>query len=155
MSDSASSHPQLLYGDHLPTTEELRLSRTVIDEIDYDIEALEYQIEEIQAKISGLRRKRASYARQVSPLRKLPTEILREIVRLCIVTEDVTMIAGICSHLRDVALGMTEIWSNIALQKFNRTQKYEGLGKRLQGHYGSSLDVCLYFIFSLLHSLKS
>jgi hypothetical protein len=90
----------------LPTEDEIRHTKLVMEQLDRSIE--------------DLQRKKANYASYVAPFRRLPTEILREIINICIDDGvDITVMAGICSRIRDVALGMTGIWSDIKLRSID------------------------------------
>ncbi|PVF92326.1 hypothetical protein CPB86DRAFT_195716 [Serendipita vermifera] len=127
-----SSHP-----NHPSTVEEFRHGMAIIDKIDQDIETLENEIKNIRTKIYYLKLARANYAFQICPLRRLPIEILTEIVRLCIAQkDDIITIAGVCSRLREIVLGMTAIWSKISLQTSTRTRGNKGGMKRVHAPYG-------------------
>jgi hypothetical protein len=94
----------------LPTTEEIHFGKSTIHEMDIEIENLE-------ARIRYLRQKRAVYASCISPFRRLPTEILSEIVDHSLnLGIDITTITQICTRVRNAAFGMTTIWRSIKLQ---------------------------------------
>jgi hypothetical protein len=116
MADLANLH----YPHHrrqFPTNEEVLLSKSVIKELDRDIELVQVEMSRLQTRLESLQRKRANYASYVSPLRRLPTEMLSEIIGICIDNDvDITTIAAVCTRLRDVAHGMTAIWSKVLLR---------------------------------------
>jgi hypothetical protein len=119
----------------LPTEDDIRHSKSIIKKLDHDIRQLQTQLQEVQQK-------RANHLSYISPLRRLPTEILNEILRICL--EDggnVLEIAGICSRLREVVLGMTGIWSNITLYQAHPDYPYDP-------QYWPSIDVscCLNYL---------
>ncbi|PVG01730.1 hypothetical protein CPB86DRAFT_812029 [Serendipita vermifera] len=96
----------------LPTTEEILESRNIIKGIDEEIRKLEIQIQE-------LRRRKAFYASYICPFRRLPDEILSEIMDLALNNGSfITDITHTCSRLRYVALGTPKFWSTIQLFSF-------------------------------------
>jgi hypothetical protein len=100
----------------LPTENDIQQTKSIIAELDQNIEDLKQNIRQIQAQIREVRKKRANYASYIAPLRRLPTEILCEIVSICLEDgQEITVMAGICSRLREVVIGMAGIWSNITL----------------------------------------
>jgi hypothetical protein len=106
-------HPRTQF----PTNEEVLLGNSVIKELDQDIELLQVELIRLQTRLESLQQKRANYASYFSPLRRLPTEIMSEIIDICITNGvDIMTIAGVCARLRDVTLGMTTIWSKISLR---------------------------------------
>jgi hypothetical protein len=120
----------------LPSADDIRQARSTIKQLDQNMEDLEQNIGQLRRRVQELEQKRANYVSYISPLRRLPTEILREIVDICIETGmDVTVMAGICSRLREVVLGMAGIWSNISLRGAN----YPLSGFRFSKRYGSSI----------------
>ncbi|CAG8753258.1 1597_t:CDS:2, partial [Acaulospora colombiana] len=152
-----------------PTAEEVRFSKARIESLGQEIDDLELKItkfrdrgwiqdlqqqldqgaaagtldskiEKIQAEVHELERKRANYISYVSPIRRLPTEILSQIIDLCLKDrEDITKLAAICGRFRDVTLGMTRIWSNISLQSNYHVEEYMRVIKLPVGNYGYSM----------------
>jgi hypothetical protein len=105
--------PQL---KQLPTGDDIRHSKSIIEQLDQNIVDLERNIKRLRAQLQEAQQKRAAYVSYVSPFRRLPTEVLSEIIILYLQSGgDITVITGICSRLREVALGMAGIWSHIAL----------------------------------------
>jgi uncharacterized small protein (DUF1192 family) len=136
--------------NQISTVKEGSPSKAAIDELDQEIAALKSEVSKLQAKLHDLEQKRASYAYQISPLRRIPTEILSEIIRLCLDDgEDIIKIAGVCGRLREVALGMTEVWSKITLQPVKSSELFK-VPIPVKGQYGFSVQVCRYRI---CHSL--
>jgi hypothetical protein len=118
----------------LPTGDDVRHSKTIIGHLDRTIEDLEQSIRRLQEQLQEAQRKRANYASYISPLRRLPTEILSEIISICIVGgTDILTMCGICSRLREVALGIARIWSNITLRPTHSANRYRLIGRQ----YGS------------------
>jgi hypothetical protein len=129
----------------LPTGDDVRHSKAIIEQLDRSIEDLEQSIICLQRQLQEVRQKRANYVSYISPLRRLPTEILSEIIGMRIDDgEDTLTIAGICSRLREVALGMTAIWSNITLRPTRSKNKSALIGRQ----YGFSKTVSqrLYYL---------
>jgi hypothetical protein len=111
----------------LPTGNDIRHSKKIIEQLDRKIEDLEQTIGRLQVQLQEVQRKRTNYASYISPLRRLPTEILSEIITIYVEDgEDILDVAGICSRLREVVLGMTAIWSDIKLRSFDTTGVYYG-----------------------------
>jgi uncharacterized small protein (DUF1192 family) len=131
-------------------------SKTIIDELDQEIAVLKSEVSKLQAKLHDLELKRANYAYQISPLRRIPTEILSEVIRLCLCGgEDILKIASVCGRLREVALGMATVWSKITLQTIESTQNNVEPIKPTRGSYGSSPVVrCCHLLSLTLHSRK-
>jgi hypothetical protein len=96
------------------SADEIRYSKNAIAKLDKDIEDLE-------AKLQDLRRKRANYESYIAPIRRMPAEILSEIIHFCLQNGiRLSVMTQICGYFRDVILGMTSIWSNILLVPRNR-----------------------------------
>jgi hypothetical protein len=95
----------------LPTADEVHYGEQVIGAIDQEIIKLELQIQD-------LRRKKGVYASWMSPFRRLPTEILREILGMALKEgEKPTTITRICSRLRYIAFGISQFWNEIRLRE--------------------------------------
>jgi hypothetical protein len=89
--------------------EEIRYSKRVIAQ-------LETSIEDLEEKLQTLRRKKANYESYISPIRRMPVEILREIVHCCLQKGvRLNTLIQVCGYMRDAILGMTSIWSSILL----------------------------------------
>jgi hypothetical protein len=115
-------HPR----EQFPTKEEVLLGKSVIKELDRDIDLLQVEISRLQNQLESLQGRRANYASYMSPLRRLPTEILREIVSICVDQGiDILTIAGLNARFRDVALGMATLWSKISLRPDEIHLEYE------------------------------
>jgi hypothetical protein len=122
----------------LPSGDAIRHSKSIIEQLDQNIEDLGRDIEQLQKRLQEVQQKRANYVSYISPLRRLPTEILSEIIGICIQNNvDITIMAGICSRLREVVLGMAGIWSNISLHDVGHPH----FDSRFTKPYGSSIFV--------------
>jgi hypothetical protein len=101
----------------LPNGDDIRRSKSIIEQLDRNIEDLEQDIQQLQTRLQEVQRKRTNYASYISPLRRLPAEILSEIIGICLHNDvEITVVAGICSRLREVVLGMAGIWSDISIR---------------------------------------
>jgi hypothetical protein len=148
-----------------PTQEEILLSKPVIEALDQDIKVLQVEMKSLKKRLESLQRKRANYASYVSPLRRLPTEILSEIIRICVDDGvDITTIAGLSARLRKTALGMATMWSKVSLrpeeidleddeESRERCGRCESSRVRYCRHYYGSEEVSLLSCQSF-HSLK-
>jgi hypothetical protein len=122
----------------LPSGDDIRRSKSIIEQLDRNIEDLEQDIRQLQTRLQEVQHKRTNYASYISPLRRLPAEILSDIILKCLQNDmDITVMASISSRLREVALGMAGIWSNISLRGANHSIPAPRLIKR----YGSSMNV--------------
>jgi hypothetical protein len=116
-------HP---HPSHRPTAEQYRSKKTVIDELDRELQNIESEVERSQARVTFLQDKKRNLLSYFSPLRCLPNEILREIIDHCRHngTEPATL-AQICGVFRGILLGIPSIWSKIQLKlPASRTDKY-------------------------------
>jgi hypothetical protein len=101
----------------LPSGDDIRRSKSIIEQLDRNIEDLEQDIRQLQTRLQEVQQKRTNYASYISSLRRLPVEILTEIISMCLQNDvEITVVAGICSRLREVVLGMTGIWSDISIR---------------------------------------
>ncbi|PVG01785.1 hypothetical protein CPB86DRAFT_58080 [Serendipita vermifera] len=101
---------------HSPTKAEILSSKTSIGSLEPEIESIQQKIKELQARLQPLQRKRNNHASYISPLRRLPPEILSSIIQICLVNgASLLTLTQICGTIRDVVHGMTTIWSKIAL----------------------------------------
>jgi hypothetical protein len=140
----------------LSTVKETLSGKTTLDKLDQEIEALKSEVSKLQARIHDLQQQRTSYAYQYSPLRRVPAEILSEIIQLSLHDgEDIIKISGICCRLREVALGMTTVWSKVTLQTTKWSKQYRESRNPIKRQYGSSPEVCCCRLLSLaLYSLE-
>lgn len=73
--------------------------------LDRDIEAIETTISQLQTKCQGIRRRRANYLSYLAPIRKLPNELMAQIIGFYVEEgEPITTIAQVCHRFREVAL---------------------------------------------------
>jgi predicted RNase H-like nuclease (RuvC/YqgF family) len=129
--------PQFPHPRELPTGDDVRQAKSVIEQIDRNIEDLEQKIRRLRKRKRDLQQKRANYVSYISPLRRLPTEILSEIISISFKNDvDITVMAGICSRLREVVLGTPGFWTDVFLCRFNNKYAF----------YGSS-DVSCWLIY--------
>jgi hypothetical protein len=116
---------QLPHPRQLPSEDGVRQAKSTIRQLDQNIEDLERSMTQLRRRIEELQQQRANYVSYISPLRRLPTEILSEIIMICVQKHvDLTVIAAICSRLRDVVLGMSRLWSHIEIPKVEPYQCY-------------------------------
>ncbi|PVG01792.1 hypothetical protein CPB86DRAFT_58179 [Serendipita vermifera] len=112
-----------------PSATELLSCKGVIKGISEEISSIESQIRELTARIASLQRKRDNYMSYISPFRRLPSEILTEIVTICLDCDvRLTTVTQICGTARDVVIGMSSLWSKIALLPSGRYVYSPSLG---------------------------
>jgi hypothetical protein len=96
-----------------PTAHEVYEGKLVIQQIDHEIGDLE-------ARISYLQQKRGIYVSYIQPFRRIPIEIMEDIVVISLtIGTNVMKLAQICRQFRNILLGMPTIWSKIRLQRTN------------------------------------
>jgi hypothetical protein len=100
----------------LPNEAEVQQCKSIITEMDRDIDVLEIQIEKLNARLQDLKRKRANHVSYLAPFRRLPVEILCKIGMLCLQNDrNVIKITSIHSSLRDAMIGIPTLWRHIRL----------------------------------------
>jgi hypothetical protein len=121
----------------LPNSDDIQHHKAIIEQMDRNIEDIEQSIRRLQTQLEEVRTQRANHVSYISPLRRLPTEVLSQIILMCIKDgKDVIEIAAICGRLREVAIGMSTLWSDISLRPIG----YEFEGDSFK-QYGSSKEV--------------
>ncbi|KAL0060481.1 hypothetical protein AAF712_012714 [Marasmius tenuissimus] len=99
---------------------------------EYDVIQFEDCIERLRERQAVLRRNIARYSSLLSPIRKLPTEILRRIFGFACVTDPNDdefrgsavpfHLSGVCGRWRELVLNSPELWADISLDLEVRTQ---------------------------------
>ena len=126
--------PTLINTNAIPSPAEESAIRVILHDMNIDLLQLDGKIDRIQAVLDEVRIKRQvfseachHYSRQhlplLSPIRRLPHEILSEIYLLSIDWKDknygfrrsVMLPASVCRHWRGVALSTPRLWSSISL----------------------------------------
>ncbi|PVF95798.1 hypothetical protein CPB86DRAFT_787703 [Serendipita vermifera] len=137
-----------------PTLAESLQARNRINEIDEDIKGLQIQVRKLQTRIISLRRQRDNHVSYIAPFRCLPTEILIEIIQICL-ENDVkrNTLMRICGTVRDIVVGAPTFWNTIALcgphrklvpLQYIRCSTVEQLDRALQRANPSALDINIY-----------
>jgi hypothetical protein len=97
------------------------LEQDIID-IENEINRLEQdvvntgEIARLQTRLQDLRQRKTNHASYISPLRRLPPEILGEIVYMGLYNGvKLSTLTQICGTLREVVLGMSALWNRITL----------------------------------------
>jgi hypothetical protein len=111
---------------HLPTDDELQAVSTLVKEESVQLEAFDNELKRLKTLVSGLENDRASLARQmevhqayISPMRRIPDEMVREIMLRCIPIDPPpshfdpelgpALLTHICSHWRTIALSTPQL----------------------------------------------
>jgi hypothetical protein len=93
----------------LPTAWEIDENRAKIRELDAKIADLKEQIEKLQGD-------RSICVSFLSPFRRLPAEILCEIVLHAVgERQSPVRLSGVCASMRDAVIGMKQLWNTIYL----------------------------------------
>jgi hypothetical protein len=108
------------------TQAEILLHKNSIESLEKDIINVEKEISRLQTQLRYLQHKKADHASCISPLRRFPPEILREIVYTCLYNGvQLTTLTQICGAFRDVVVGMSDLWNRISLvSPVPRTRTY-------------------------------
>jgi hypothetical protein len=141
--------PRLLQLNEPPTEVELQAIRDSLKETDDEISAIDAEIERLCAEPETadmlrwqrktLTRHRAVHAQLLSPLRRLPPELLSEIFTHTLCGHFSTVIelmhlSQICSRWRKVALSMPSLWSSLGVAYVDR---------RDRGRMTEAVSICL------------
>ncbi|KZW00334.1 hypothetical protein EXIGLDRAFT_745621 [Exidia glandulosa HHB12029] len=109
----------------LPTASDIAVSRAAIADREADIARIDSRITELENEITNLRALAASaqndiatHLAHIAPIRRLPFEILGEIVTLCATDPDASVqvlrtLASVCKTWRDATLRTPRAWSRI------------------------------------------
>jgi hypothetical protein len=109
----------------LPTAEEVQFSKSAIQQLDTSIQHLQYEISRLQSQVQCLQHRRAEFAWYIAPIRRVPAEILRQIILFCL--DDgygVTEMSHTCSQIRQLIIRMPSLWSKIHLSPGYRPNRY-------------------------------
>jgi hypothetical protein len=102
---------------HCPTRSEVVSHKKLIEGLERDIESTQNEIVQLQARLQHLQTAKANHASYIAPLRRLPVELLSEIIDICI-QDGVsrTTLIQICGTLREVVIGSSSFWNDILLE---------------------------------------
>ncbi|PVG01797.1 hypothetical protein CPB86DRAFT_58218 [Serendipita vermifera] len=112
---------------HCPTPAEAISHKEVIARLERAIQAAQ-GMDELEDHLQHLQKVKTNHVSYISPLRRLPAELLREIVYLCIQDDvKVTTLTQVCGTLRDVVIRLPSLWNKILLEPGikSRRGKYE------------------------------
>jgi hypothetical protein len=99
-----------------PSRDEVASGKIEIENLERTIQGLEANIEGLQSELEEARRMKHNYESYIAPLRRLPVEIIMEIVHFCRRNgTNMRYMSQACGYLRDVVVGMPSVWRNIAL----------------------------------------
>jgi hypothetical protein len=99
-----------------PAKAEITLHKYVIKSLEQDIIVLENEISKLQTRLRHIQQQKDNRASYISPFRRLPSEILSEIVYVCLYYGiKLTTLTQTCGTLRDIVVGMPPLWSEILL----------------------------------------
>jgi hypothetical protein len=101
---------------HCPTEDEIQSSKRFIKDIEQEIGSVKGKGDKSQAQLQSLQRHRKNHESYISPLRRLPREILGLIVRTCL-EELVEMptLSQTCGTIRYIINGTATFWNKISL----------------------------------------
>ncbi|PVG01747.1 hypothetical protein CPB86DRAFT_57594 [Serendipita vermifera] len=101
---------------HRPSTSEIQTSPSVISALERSIKDIQNQANQLQLQLEALQQRKANCLSYVAPLRRLPPEILSNIITFCLEKGiEITTLTQSCGVIRDAVLDMPTIWRNIHL----------------------------------------
>ncbi|PVG01808.1 hypothetical protein CPB86DRAFT_812084 [Serendipita vermifera] len=99
-----------------PSISDIQSSKAIINKLEHKIQLLHKKGSKRYIRIQDLYVKRANYLSYISPFRRLPAELLSEIVYFSLSNGvDLSTLTQICGRLRDVVIDMAVLWSHIHL----------------------------------------
>ncbi|PVF94873.1 hypothetical protein CPB86DRAFT_626007 [Serendipita vermifera] len=142
LADLPSPHPK-----RLPNSAEIRQCKVAIAELDQNMQNILSQIQKLEEPLEDLAQRRANYASYIASFRRLPVEILSEIVVLSVQNgTSILTLTSIHSSLRDAILGMSSLWRSIRLLRNTGHELpfvYDTWDKTVSCSTGEQLDVIL------------
>jgi hypothetical protein len=88
----------------------------MIKDLERSIKKIQNEMNELQLRIQTLKQRRDNYISYIAPLRRLPPEILSNIIMYCLDKRvELTVLTQSCGVVRDTVVGMTTIWRSIHL----------------------------------------
>ncbi|PVG01742.1 hypothetical protein CPB86DRAFT_57576 [Serendipita vermifera] len=101
---------------HCPSAEEIKSGKAEIENLERRIGGLEVRIRALQSELRDAQRKKKNCQSYIAPLRRLPVEIMIEIVHLCHHNgTNMRDMSQSCGYMRDIIIGIPRIWSEIYL----------------------------------------
>jgi F-box-like len=99
----------------LPSAQEAVGIKEVINLLESELAAARELLEQTQARIADLEAKLAQEKASISPIRRLPFDILSEIFRICCIEERLApvVIAAVCYKWRETIIDTPPAWSRI------------------------------------------
>jgi hypothetical protein len=108
-----------------PTRAEVVLHKNEIEIIKKDMINIESKISRLRTRLRYLQQRKANHVSYIAPLRRLPPEILSEIVLMCLNNGvKLKKLMQVCGTLREVATGMSTLWNKILLLAVNPQKRY-------------------------------
>jgi hypothetical protein len=124
-----------------PTPAEVLFHKNAIKSLEQDISNIEGEISKLQTRLRYLQQKKANHASYISPLRRLPPEILSEIVYLSLYNGiKLTTLTQICGAFRDVVVGMSDLWNEILLFTISRPKHNRFFKPWVRGDFYIPID---------------
>ncbi|PVG01779.1 hypothetical protein CPB86DRAFT_57977 [Serendipita vermifera] len=115
----------------LPSAEETHFSKSVISQLDHEIQVVQSKLMMLRIQLRTLQQKRANHASYIAPLRRVPTEVLREIVEICWEEGvNISILLKVSSRFRQTVIGLSVVWRKIRLAKIRSWTRHtieEGL----------------------------
>jgi hypothetical protein len=113
-----------------PAQADILLHQNAIRSLEEDMIKIENEISKLQARLRHLRQQKANHASYISPFRRLPQEILHQIVYICLYDGvKLATLTQICGILRDVVVGMSALWNDILLLPIHPKPKHDRSSK--------------------------
>lgn len=129
--ETLSPYAHVLHTNHVPSDSELYEIKAFLSKPEFELDRLEAEVTRAQAILDGLVSKRDklkhfvdAHKALISPVRRLPPEILQEIFVRCLSTtrnsvmhnsEPPMLLTEVCSDWRRIALATPALWSSLHL----------------------------------------
>jgi hypothetical protein len=111
----------------VPTDEELKHCFSVVEDTDRQIAQIKEGIEDLQMQLKTLTATRMNLLSFISPIKRLPPELIGEICETCVKAGISPLVLGqVCGRLREIVNGTSELWSHIHVTDGSRWSDYWG-----------------------------
>jgi hypothetical protein len=98
----------------LPTDEELKHCFSVVGDMDRQIAQIKERIEDLQMQLETLTATRMNHLSFISPIKRLPPELISEICETCVKAGISPLVLGqVCGRFREIVNRTGELWSRI------------------------------------------
>ncbi|TEB40183.1 hypothetical protein FA13DRAFT_1618671, partial [Coprinellus micaceus] len=106
---------QLATTNDAPSTQDAAFLREVVDGLDVEADEIRTQLQALEEKLQVVERNRKFFKPMLSPVRRVPLEILGDIFALIVemdpfLNDALATLCLVCKSWRRAALGMPKLW---------------------------------------------